>query len=658
MKRLKALPRRADETWQGGLVRMPFSITGADGESCQPWLPLWIATQSEKVHSGEPLMPHERNLAAALEALLEFACESESGGYRPGRIEVADAALAERLGHALAGTEIEIRLVERMEAVEEFLDAMLDVHEGGEGGGVVVPSPLEGTGVTVDDLRRFAEAAAAFYRAAPWQFLTDVDLIHVERPTPPQGMEYAVVLGRAGAVYGLGFYRSRTQDTEFRRAVAQGRRPELGSAGLWQVVFEPITTIPPKDADLWEEHDLPVASPEAYPFALHREASGKITRPGTSDLAFLVALLKAFSETSEAEIDTGRWNKVVPTGKGAVEVTLAIPDLIEPPSFQEWMKRGFSPDRRANERMFADMNRYFAEHPAASIDAMNEATSRLFVGKKIDELVTQPDTPLERAQELCFHAFETQGRRRVQLARQAIQVCSDCADAYVILAEHAASPAAERDFYAQGVAAGERALGPEVFEKEAGHFWGIQSTRPYMRARFGLAQTIEQEGRVEEALGHYQDLLRLNPNDNQGVRYSLMPCLLRSGRDAEAARLLKGSAEESSLWALARALLAFRLSGNSMAANRELHAAFRANPCLPEYLLADEPLPILDAYSPGSPEEAVFCVGTLRPAFAATAGALDWVAAHQRQREKELDARRKEQRRKERQKDKKKKKRR
>lgn len=36
-------------------------------------------------------------------------------------------------------------------------------------------------------------------------------------------------------------------------------------------------------------------------------------------------------------------------------------------------------------------------------------------------------------------------------------------------------------------------------------------------------------------MGHYRELLRLNANDNQGVRELLLPVLLISGRDDEAA---------------------------------------------------------------------------------------------------------------------------
>ena len=42
-----------------------------------------------------------------------------------------------------------------------------------------------------------------------------------------------------------------------------------------------------------------------------------------------------------------------------------------------------------------------------------------------------------------------------------------------------------------------------------------------MRARVGLVHALWTAGRRAEAVQHLQDMLRLNPNDNQGVRYTL-----------------------------------------------------------------------------------------------------------------------------------------
>src|SRR5262249_7461217 len=148
-------------------------------------------------------------------------------------------------------------------------------------------------------------------------------------------------------------------------------------------------------------------------------------------------------------------------------------------------------------------------------------------------------SPLAQAQALLDRAFETPDpAERIRLARQALDLSPDCADAYVLLAENTRSRKTTLDYYEKGVAAGERALGPDAFRREVGHFWGILETRPYMRAREGLAHSLWTMGRREEAAGHLQEMLRLNPNDNQGVRYTLTSWLVNLDRDEELGDLL------------------------------------------------------------------------------------------------------------------------
>jgi|SRR5579864_1260908 len=118
------------------------------------------------------------------------------------------------------------------------------------------------------------------------------------------------------------------------------------------------------------------------------------------------------------------------------------------------------------------------------------------------------DTPLGKAQALMYRTFdEPNEKKRIQLAKDALAICTDCADAYNLLAEHAPSRKERRRLYEQGMAAGERALGSEAFQRHVGHFWGILETRPYMRARLGLAHCLWSSGRREEAVQHLQDKL-------------------------------------------------------------------------------------------------------------------------------------------------------
>jgi tetratricopeptide (TPR) repeat protein len=243
-----------------------------------------------------------------------------------------------------------------------------------------------------------------------------------------------------------------------------------------------------------------------------------------------------------------------------------------------------------------------------------------------------PDTPLAQAQALVYRAFEERDeQRRVQLGQEALGRCPDCADAYVLLAEHANSRTEALGLYEQGVAAGERALGPETFRRHAGFFWGLLETRPYMRARLGLAHSLWTAGRRDEAVQHLQDLLRLNPNDNQGVRYTLAGFLLFLDRDDDLTRLLQQYPDEASAaWAYTRALLAFRQHGDTPEAHQFLQEARKTNRHVPAYLLGEKfpPTERPGAYSPGDESEALNYLGGFLAGWRDTPGAIAWLRAN------------------------------
>ena len=145
--------------------------------------------------------------------------------------------------------------------------------------------------------------------------------------------------------------------------------------------------------------------------------------------------------------------------------------------------------------------------PLPSMEALLTSLGGMIQGKR---------SLLDQAQDLIYDAWEAPTRQRaVALAQKALMVSQDCADAYVLLAEKTAESVEEAiELYRKGVEAGERALGKRAFKKAVGHFWGLLETRPYMRARAGLAQCLWEAGRREEAVENYWDMLRLNPNDN------------------------------------------------------------------------------------------------------------------------------------------------
>ncbi|MCC6125258.1 MAG: hypothetical protein IT426_09870 [Pirellulales bacterium] len=271
------------------------------------------------------------------------------------------------------------------------------------------------------------------------------------------------------------------------------------------------------------------------------------------------------------------------------------------------------------------------ERDAFSLDALPDRRAMEKILRELtDDLVggRRKDTPLDRAQELMYQAFEASPAKRIRLARKALTISPDCADAYVLLAENAGTAGEAQELYEQGVAAGERAIGKKGFKEHAGHFWGVLETRPYMRARQGLAQCLWVAGRREEAAEHYREMLRLNPNDNQGVRYSLATVLLDLGLDGELRELYAQYEDDSAAeWAYGTALLAFRESGESKRAGELLKKARKANKHVPKYLLGHKQLPPEPPpyITMGGEDEAVSYVGGNRRAWMNTPGAISWM---------------------------------
>ncbi len=280
------------------------------------------------------------------------------------------------------------------------------------------------------------------------------------------------------------------------------------------------------------------------------------------------------------------------------------------------------PGERA--RTFDGVFRAMADKEFSSNEEAREYANRLLQG----EIELPEKTPLQKAQDLIYDAWdEKDPKRRLELAREALHVSPDCADAYAILADEAETMDQIRSLLEKGIEAAKQALGPKPFKEDVGHFWGIFSTRPYMRVRAALTECLWAMGAQDLAITHLKDMLRLNPNDNQGLRYVLAGYLAETGDDAGLAKLLCRYDESTAGLEYARALLQFRNWGKSDQARDALHAAFESNRYVPDYLLRMKRIPgeLPDGITPGGKDEAVEVCEHLDEAWRKTNGALDWL---------------------------------
>jgi tetratricopeptide (TPR) repeat protein len=289
---------------------------------------------------------------------------------------------------------------------------------------------------------------------------------------------------------------------------------------------------------------------------------------------------------------------------------------------------------KTTEKTMADLTHILQEQHFKSFADVEKFVDGMVKGKKIPQRPAR--NAAQEAQELMYDAWET-GKKseRIRLVRKALSIFPDCADAYNLLAEDEAKSLEEAArYYENGVEAGRRALGEEIFKEAKGHFWGYLETRPYMRARAGLMQCLWATGQHDAAVDHAKELLKLNPSDNQGIRYILITYLTELKKFDELERFMNrrdyrddGAAE----WLYTRVLLSFVKNGDDERSRRELAEALQMNVHVPKYLTGEKSIPRIlpDSITMGGEDEAYCYAAANINVWKKTPGAINWLKAQQ-----------------------------
>jgi tetratricopeptide (TPR) repeat protein len=285
--------------------------------------------------------------------------------------------------------------------------------------------------------------------------------------------------------------------------------------------------------------------------------------------------------------------------------------------------------------MTADLSRVLQGQNFESEAQLKAYLDGIVKGGNIPE--APPKSAVQFAQDIIYEAWETESRKeRIKLAKEALSISSDCADAYNLLAEEEAGSVKEAlKLYEKGVEAGRRALGEKLFKEiledgEEGHFWGMTQTRPYMRSRAGLMECLWELGEHDEAIAHAKEMLRLNVNDNQGIRYLLIGYWAWLGRYDELSQFMKDGPHKDDCaaeWCYTLALLTFVKEGASNNAKRELQLALRQNQYVPEYLTGQKSIPrVLPGTITMGGEDEGFCYAARNiEAWKKVPGAIEWL---------------------------------
>jgi tetratricopeptide (TPR) repeat protein len=614
---LDELPQSID-TWYCAVRQLRTWVLEEDNEPTRPNLLVILNLNSGLILHTE-LLDHvpdpEEVLATLTTTMLQPNQELDLLPHRPLRIDFEVRDLQKSMNATLADIGVRAKYGPQTEALNALLED-LEAHLGE--GQPEIPGLLSQPKVSRRLLASLFQAAADFYRAAPWIQLSNSDPLAIQVP-PQKEPWFVTVMGQGGMEYGLALYLT-LEDLE-RTYLSFGHPldsfPHLGAHSF---LFNLITEIPFDDLDAIERFGWEIADPQAYPCPIIFVPPDEVRRPDRQELLWYEAALRAIPEFVRHHIQANQSGELLPasaaievsTFTGPVEVQVTYPVGEMPvvvmrsdPTEEADEETAVRLDRRAMEGDLAWFARTLSDQPS--------------------------DPQLGEAQELIYEAWdESDPTRRISLAHQALAISRDCVDAYVLLAEEAADRVQEAlDYYEQGVSAGQRALGETFFFENVGYFWGLLESRPYMRALEGKASCLWQMKRKEEAAEIYEEMLRLNPNDNQGIRYLLVELYLSTNAEKKLQKLIKRYKEDwSAVWQYTQALLAFRRTGATVGANRALQEALEKNEFVPAYLIGSKRIPnrLPSFIGMGDENEAISYAADHLNHWRRSPGALEWLA--------------------------------
>jgi pentatricopeptide repeat protein len=148
-----------------------------------------------------------------------------------------------------------------------------------------------------------------------------------------------------------------------------------------------------------------------------------------------------------------------------------------------------------------------------------------------------------------------------------------------------------------------------------------------MRCMQSYADCLAEMGRFRESVDVFEEMIILNPNDNQGVRDQLLIYLTRINEFNKFRKYDKMYKDDfSACMSFNRALFAFKTEGSSPNSNRLLEKAITSNKhVVPMMTAISIKVEMPEVYGFGDENEAKYYIYFAHKIWHETDGALDWI---------------------------------
>ncbi len=252
------------------------------------------------------------------------------------------------------------------------------------------------------------------------------------------------------------------------------------------------------------------------------------------------------------------------------------------------------------------------------------------MGQEIPVLPDEELSPAEIAQDLVFDAYDLPPAKAKKNIEMTLQMDPDCIEAHEYLGLREKAAPISLIFFKAGIEIGRRLFGGKYLEENKGYFWGIQETRAYMRCLANYSEILYALGKTEASVKVMEEMLELNPNDNQGMRDLLMLYLIQLGETKKFRKYAAQYKDDSTAFPLFnRALFEFQTKGETDKTNNYLKAALKYNPFVAPKILSGKLMDkIPDTYGIGDENEARYYAVVAQPVWQNTAGAVEWLRKH------------------------------
>ena len=297
-QRLQDVESRDGEVWQADVRRLPVWLD-AGPERVRPWL-LLITNRTDDLVLGQEIMEEFPTAEHVWDKLAEvIEAPTIDTPHRPSELQVLEAEHWTALRPHLDEIGIACEPVEVLDHLDFVVGQLLE-HLCG-------PRALKGLldmpGIGPEQVGRFYQAAADFYRRAPWRLIAGEETIKVECDQYESGPWYAVVFGQMGMTFGLALYEDLDALTRMREGDLSDEENARMTVAL-SVTYGDETEIAVADFDAAEEYGWDVAGPDAYPAPIRKER-GLVMRPPLAwELQLLEGCLRAPCPTSPPSTTT------------------------------------------------------------------------------------------------------------------------------------------------------------------------------------------------------------------------------------------------------------------------------------------------------------------------------------------------------------------